>query len=119
MKLREYAATLDMKVGCQDNSCIWGSPGGMATNGGCRCVDHEYKCQDLRRRAREIRLVALGLVRALAEVTAERDALRLTDNDRDALRAALTCILVHTGRVEDSVSQAARDVLARLIKDER
>ena len=27
------------KVGCGDNSCIFGSPGGMATNGGCRCFD--------------------------------------------------------------------------------
>jgi hypothetical protein len=24
---------------CGDNSCIFGSPGGMATNGGCRCFD--------------------------------------------------------------------------------
>lgn len=23
--------------GCGDNSCVFGSPGGMATNGGCRC----------------------------------------------------------------------------------
>lgn len=23
---------------CGDNSCIFGSPGGMATNGGCRCI---------------------------------------------------------------------------------
>ena len=24
---------------CNDNSCIFGAPGGMATNGGCRCDD--------------------------------------------------------------------------------
>jgi hypothetical protein len=24
---------------CGDNSCMFGSPGGMATNGGCRCFD--------------------------------------------------------------------------------
>ena len=24
-------------IGCGDNSCCWGSRGGMATNGGCRC----------------------------------------------------------------------------------
>ena len=29
----------EFKVGCGDNSCVWGSPGGMATNGGCRCFD--------------------------------------------------------------------------------
>ena len=37
IKLRDVAAGLGMDVGCGDNSCIWGSPGGMATNGGCRC----------------------------------------------------------------------------------
>jgi hypothetical protein len=25
---------------CGDNSCMFGSPVGMATNGGCRCLDH-------------------------------------------------------------------------------
>lgn len=37
VKLRDVAAGLGMTVGCGDNSCVWGSPGGMATNGGCRC----------------------------------------------------------------------------------
>lgn len=36
-KLRDVAAALGLVVGCGDNSCVWGSPGGMATNGGCRC----------------------------------------------------------------------------------
>lgn len=35
VKLRDVAKDLGMDVGCIDNSCIWGSPGGMATNGGC------------------------------------------------------------------------------------
>lgn len=30
------------KIGCGDNSCIWGGPGGMATNGGCRCYRQDY-----------------------------------------------------------------------------
>ena len=37
LKLRDVAAAIGLDVGCGDNSCIWGSPGGMATNGGCRC----------------------------------------------------------------------------------
>ncbi len=36
-KLRDIAKALGFDAGCGDNSCIWGSPGGMATNGGCRC----------------------------------------------------------------------------------
>lgn len=27
-------------VGCGDNSCRFVTPGGMATNGGCRCIEH-------------------------------------------------------------------------------
>ncbi len=29
-------------IGCGDNSCVWGSRGGMATNGGCRCYDKNF-----------------------------------------------------------------------------
>lgn len=25
---------------CADNSCMFGSPGGMSTNGGCHCLEH-------------------------------------------------------------------------------
>jgi hypothetical protein len=37
LTLRKVAEGLGMQVGCGDNSCVWGPPGGMATNGGCRC----------------------------------------------------------------------------------
>lgn len=37
MKARELAAQYGYGIGCQDNSCWFGSPSGMATNGGCRC----------------------------------------------------------------------------------
>ncbi len=30
------------QIGCGDNSCMWGSRGGMATNGGCRCYKDIY-----------------------------------------------------------------------------
>lgn len=56
-KLRDVAADLGMAVGCGDNSCIWGSPGGMATNGGCRCLDHRERGHD------EVRREALRLAR--------------------------------------------------------
>ncbi len=25
-------------IGCGDGGCVWGHPGGMHTNGGCRCL---------------------------------------------------------------------------------
>lgn len=41
VKLRDVAKALGLDVGCGDNSCMWGSPGGMATNSGCRCYGGE------------------------------------------------------------------------------
>lgn len=38
MKARELTERYGFKLGCGDNSCILGRPGGMATNGGCRCL---------------------------------------------------------------------------------
>jgi hypothetical protein len=35
--MRRHKIIRDMAIGCADNSCIFGSPGGMGTNGGCRC----------------------------------------------------------------------------------
>jgi hypothetical protein len=26
------------ELGCSDHSCVWGHPGGMGTNGGCKCI---------------------------------------------------------------------------------
>ena len=37
--------------GCGDNSCIFGSTGGMGTNGGCRCLSEmPHRAVDARRR---------------------------------------------------------------------
>ena len=47
VKLRDIAKALGMvEVGCGDNSCVWGSPGGMATNGGCRCYGSRGRDSD-------------------------------------------------------------------------
>lgn len=45
-KLWQVAEALGHKVGCGDNSCVWGSPGGMATNGGCRCYGRRGEQDD-------------------------------------------------------------------------
>lgn len=66
MKLREHAKAIGLDVGCIDSSCIWGSPGGMATNGGCRCVDHEDDRQVLRRQVRAMARVAMALAAKVA-----------------------------------------------------
>ena len=45
MKLRDYARQIGIEAGCMDSGCIWGSPSGMATNGGCRCYDTPAKAR--------------------------------------------------------------------------
>lgn len=35
-------------IGCGDNSCMFGGPGGMATNGGCRCLPESMSPGDRR-----------------------------------------------------------------------
>lgn len=63
MKARELAAKYGYVIGCGDNSCMFGSPGGMGTNGGCRCYP------DLDRKARmELRRLARIIAEAAKEV---------------------------------------------------
>lgn len=62
-KPREIAASIGIEAGCGDNSCLWGSPGGMATNGGCWCAERGTSHVDLRRELQK----ALKVVRHLAE----------------------------------------------------
>jgi hypothetical protein len=38
LRTREIAASVGVEIGCGDNSCRFGYPGGQATNGGCRCL---------------------------------------------------------------------------------
>lgn len=30
----------DLDLGCTDHNCVWGHPGGLGTNGGCKCLHH-------------------------------------------------------------------------------
>ncbi len=42
MTLRQfYKDYFEEDPGCIDHSCRFGPPGGMGTNGGCRCDEHE------------------------------------------------------------------------------
>ena len=55
---------------CGDNSCVWGvSPGGMHTNGGCRCF-REWKKQ---RAARVIHAALAAYARFVARVLEKPD----------------------------------------------
>lgn len=66
-------------VGCGDNSCRWGSRGGMSTNGGCRCP--LSPSPEERVRLRE----GVLLLRALADLPSVEAALReLVEMAREA-----------------------------------
>jgi hypothetical protein len=56
--------------GCSDGGCVWGHPGGMHTNGGCKCLYYAApKLDDRRRIEKNIR----ALRARVAELEAERD----------------------------------------------
>lgn len=55
---------------CGDNSCIFGPPGGMGTNGGCRCFDKDPRhlaSIDAARTVRRLANTIVLLARQLAE----------------------------------------------------
>jgi hypothetical protein len=56
---------------CGDNSCIFGSPGGMATNGGCSCFEFMERSPEGRVARRRLSRGIQVLRRALAERDAE------------------------------------------------
>lgn len=70
----EYMRAHGVALGCGDNSCRLGPPGGMATNGGCRCLGRTMG--DFERIPPiELRSHMLGLlqvVRAMADELAQR-----------------------------------------------
>lgn len=71
MKARELAAKYGYDIGCGDNSCWFGSPGGMATNGGCRCWPRgasaanvtNQELQDMRRLARSLAAILSAIAK--------------------------------------------------------
>lgn len=60
-------------VGCHDGGCVFGHPGGMHTNGGCRCLSEKYH-QDYEKQ-RTIR-EGLNLLHGLMEVPSIQAALQ-------------------------------------------
>lgn len=68
--LRSIArAILGHDVGCQSNDCVWGSTGGMGTNGGCFCANKLTDLPLLRVEMRKMALVAKEMIRRATETT--------------------------------------------------
>jgi hypothetical protein len=70
MKARELAAKYGYEIGCGDNSCWFGSPGGMGTNGGCRCWPRaharnvtEDELQQMRKLSRDLAAILSAIAK--------------------------------------------------------
>lgn len=55
----DFQHKIAREYGCGDNSCMFGSPGGMGTNGGCRCL------KDLKYGPNSAHSKVMGGIRAL------------------------------------------------------
>jgi hypothetical protein len=84
VKLRDYAKAIGLDVGCTDSGCIWGSPGGMCTNGGCRCLidGRGTQAMNARDQARAFAKVARAALDEVGRLTP-------SDSDRTALATAV------------------------------
>jgi len=79
--------------GCTDGNCIFGHPGGMHTNGGCRCLS------EVRPASERIRIT-----RGISQIKQERDALRA---EVDKLMAENADIRRLLGKMRDQTDRAA------------
>lgn len=61
--------------GCTDGGCMWGHPGGMHTNAGCRCEKDLRRSLDLAA-ARRVIMNARAQQKEIARLTRERDEAR-------------------------------------------
>ena len=76
------------QTGCTDGGCVFGHPGGMHTNGGCKCVQSGHVHPD--------------------EARAVRDKVKAIVADRRALLAALRAVMAERDRAESHAKRAER-----------
>jgi hypothetical protein len=129
VKLRDHAKALGLDVGCSDNSCIWGGPGGMGTNGGCRCTDRESDRYDMRVQVRSFARVAQHLaaeVERLNNVVAAFAASHVAKgNEVERMRPVAEAALArrrafharHAGDIDEEAYGAARDAFQAALDD--
>lgn len=55
-------------IGCGDNSCVWGPPGGQGTNGGCQCENVGRPTFSLSTEQMKERMLLRGGIRLLRDL---------------------------------------------------
>lgn len=73
--------------GCSDHGCVWGHPGGMGTNGGCKCIPTRPN-HVTRETLREIRM---GVQALNMELRRLRERWRTGDPPRELWWTLLLC----------------------------
>lgn len=103
---------------CGDNSCLLGSPGGMATNGGCTCVDrvveelYPHGSERLSRREMEIAAIKLLTRRYAKAIRRAVDHIEAHENAVAKLHSAgLVSYDLEAIRRLASADTCARDVI--------
>jgi hypothetical protein len=111
MKPRDIARQIGIETGCGDNSCLWGSPGGMGTNGGCRCAEKGTDPVELRRDLQK----ALKVVRHLSE---QLEIAKATQEEREHdMRLRIRDLRIRAGydkTIADAWSAKVAEVEAEL-----
>ena len=80
--------------GCGDNSCMFGPPGGMGTNGGCRCLK-DLPGGDRHHVQRGVRAIRKELAAAKAQLEQEREARLKAEAGAAVMRESLSACVQH------------------------
>lgn len=77
--LADYIALRDHFGGCSDGGCLVKRPGGMHTNGGCKCPTDRRKAQGMMMAGQRLAMVLAGLLEDAAAQRSGVDAERRED----------------------------------------
>jgi hypothetical protein len=94
---------------CGDNSCVFGSPGGMGTNGGCQCVGERESGQ-----RGEDRQTIMRLARAVNGLAKEVATLRHVQGRRFPIMGAPSVLWSFVAPHERQVKENHDQTLERL-----
>jgi len=96
---------MDKLEGCGDNSCIFGAPGVMGTNGGCRCFSDMPNNPEARRGRR---LIQRNIMMLKAEVAENSRQLQIVAKDRTDKALENTELRVLVSELQARISLALR-----------
>lgn len=94
--------------GCTDGGCVFGHPGGMHTNGGCKCVPrgrdvHPDEARAMRDKVKALASARSALIAEVKRLRADRERAReALPGLLDDLESATAALAVHDAREAES-----------------